>query len=306
MISVADLALITLAMSFGLYGLFCGALCGISLARLWPKLLGRRKHVKMENPAWEGGNLFLLLGLGGFALVFNKALVPLGQVTDYWLILGLVALLVRISMVFWIARQRDSRQITAPVKVLFTAVCFTVPLSLAAIGTFMLFGEQFWHSVSAGLLMLSCLLGLCAVGLAVVNAKKSYLQMTSAAWLMVLGVLWPLSLEMNGSQLLGYWLGLLLSFGIVIISVVVITDGLSNRHYLRLAVPVLAFMAFPLLASAANPHLVSGQITTTAAFTSGSDTAIIFLSVGVLASVAAGLKAFAKLSEPKLNWKSKP
>lgn len=305
MISVEDLALTTLAMIFGLYGLFCGALCGISLARLQPRLLGRRKHTKMENPAWEAGNLFLLLGLGGFALVFNRALEPLGRETDYWLVLALVALMVRLCLVFWIARQRDARQITEALRILFVAACFTVPLALAAIGVFMLFGEQFWQSVPAGLLMLGCLLGLVAVGLAVVNAKKSYLQIVSALWLVVLGVLWPLSLEMNGSHILGYWLGLWLSFGIVVISVVVITDGLSKRSYLRLAVPALAFISFPLLASAGNPHLVYGQSTTAAAYSSGSDVAIFCLSAGALAAVVFGLRAFAKLSEPKLNWNSK-
>ncbi len=302
---VGNFALITLAVVYGVYSLFSSGLCGVALARVYPNFLVKKRQRKLENPAWELGSLFLLFGLGGFMLVFGNANSALGEL-DYWLVIALLATLMRASLLLWIGRQREAKKITTSIKWLFALCCFSAPLAMAAIGVYMLSGKQFWETANGGLLMLSALFGLTAVGLALVGAKKKYLRTSVAIWLLVFGCIWPLSLEMSGSLLAGYWLGLWLSTAVVVISLVVLTDGIAKRYYLRVATPVLALLSFPLLAGATLPSLVFAHSTVEEAFSAtGSEAVVVGLCLSVLLVSIYALIGLARLSEPglKLNQK---
>lgn len=161
------IALIVTVALFGLYGWLSGIECATALSRLFPKFVGPTNRARLFfTPLWEVTNVFLVFGFTAFAVFFNNALVPINTFVLPTISVGLVALLLRASLVlyiFYVKPQKRHRFATS----IFLLASYTVPLSFAAVGIWLLTNQFFWQSWSGWL-------GMAAAGLALFAQAISF------------------------------------------------------------------------------------------------------------------------------------
>src|SRR5689334_18260942 len=101
---------ITLAL-FGIYLWLSSIACAAALARLFPTIAGADNRSRLFfTPLWEVTNVFLVFGFTAFSVFFNNALVPINSAVLPILSVGMVALLLRASLVLYMFYYRPEKR----------------------------------------------------------------------------------------------------------------------------------------------------------------------------------------------------
>lgn len=150
------ISLLIVGLLFSIYAWLATVEFGISLLRLLPKLNTGRLS-RLFTPRWELANIFLLLGIGAFAIGFHTSVSAIARDVLSTLIIGASALALRIGLVFYLLshkkEQQQNRQSVAIANGLFALASLLVPICLAAVGIYFLLGQAFWITTSGWVLM---------------------------------------------------------------------------------------------------------------------------------------------------------
>ena len=161
---MVTLSLVVIALLFGVYGWLCGVGCGLSLIRLLPHSTLTRHALTFFRPLWEVTNIFLLLGIGGFVLLYHNAWTSVSKVAVPSLIAGGIALALRIALTLWI-HYTKARVGPTGRNLLLVIATFAVPLCFGAVGIRLLIGAPFWDKLTGWFLLLSLFVGFVALAL---------------------------------------------------------------------------------------------------------------------------------------------
>lgn len=161
-----DAMVLLLSLLLGLYAWLSTAESSIALLRLAPRLdTGAVAKRAVFTPRWEVTNALLVVGVFGFTVVFNDALVSIMQAMLPVIIIGTTALVARVAAAFYLARAKvGSGDATFASKALVLSNS-TVLLSLATVGVYLLLGHAFWQTASGWIFMLSAAALLLALSL---------------------------------------------------------------------------------------------------------------------------------------------
>lgn len=257
-------SLLIILASFSLYGVLSGVELGVALLRLEPRLAPAKLSGRVFTPRWEVTNILLVVGcLGMFGL--SQAAAEL-IVREAWavLLVGLLALIVRaglLAYLFWHTSKPGGRIL----HYLFAAVCLVVPLSLGAVGIFMVTGDLFWRTGVGLTLFGAVLVGMLALGVgfvyyvggpkapqgAVTLSRMLNMSLAGVVAIVLLGVL-----SGGGSHLfnLSYAYLAIIAAGIVLAQSIFMASGREWRMWWCLA--AVAALAPFLLGLANNPYLI--------------------------------------------------
>lgn len=159
------LSLILIFLLLGIYGWLSAIEFAISLLRLLPSSTATRHSLRLFSPRWEAANVFLLLGLGGFAIFFNGSLATVILATLPFLAAGAVALTLRLGLIFLLTYGKYRTGLRWS-NIFFAVTSFAVPLCLGAIGIRLLTGHHLWQTLGGWALIVSLAFGLLAMAMA--------------------------------------------------------------------------------------------------------------------------------------------
>jgi cytochrome bd-type quinol oxidase subunit 2 len=279
---LAEISALATAVFFAIYGVACGIECGVAVNLLTDKKMAGRRYF---TPLWEVTNVFLVFGVTAVAMLFNNVLESLSSVLFSTLVVGLTALILRACIVLTIFYWRPDK-LPRWLAWSFAITCFTIPLSFAAAGAYLLTGQLFWNSFTGWIVMASAFLGILSIGMSTIKTERKsdfpLPELIFTGWMVILGSVLPLVAKISypGLQKLPLALLSLLCIGGLGYALAAITN--SNRKLWHYAV-VIGFSAPLLLAWACRPFLIYGKATLETAFSAGSyagaflvGTAIIF------------------------------
>lgn len=293
---MAEVSLLISATFFALYGLACAVECVIGLNLLLDKKAPAGKYF---TPGWELTNVFLVLGLSSFAVLFNGSLEIISSALLSTLAVGLIALLARSCVVlFLFYAPKDTFPLWG--RIIFAVTNFTIPLSFSAAGVYLLTGEPFWSSIVGYMLMISVILGIVATGKLFLDgstdAKKKWSGLVLySAWLMVLGSFLPLAIIYSGIDLQKWAVAALdlLSITGLFIAYLVITEKIKFK--LKYFAGFIGFVTPLLLALSNLPFLLRDKITVADAYGASSYAgAFLVGSAIILPVVLLGIWVFLK------------
>jgi cytochrome bd-type quinol oxidase subunit 2 len=226
----------------------------------------------------------LVFGFTTIAMLFNNALQTLSQALLSTLVIGLAALIIRACSVLVIFYWRDD-QLPRWLAWLFAICCFTIPLSFAAAGAYLLTGQLFWHSFTGWTLLVAAWLGLVSIGLLTMNPKRSSMwlpnELVFAGWMIVLGSVLPLAAKLGLAHIQKTPMLFISLLGIGGLTAALVSIKGSGFRLWRYAVAV-GLIAPVLLALANRPYLVGGQIKLEQAFSAASYASAFLVGTAII------------------------
>lgn len=177
--SMPEIALLLVALLFGVYGWMSSLEVGIGLLRI----TGRRgadtgTNRNMFTPLWEITNVFLVFGFTGFVVFFNNGLQATSEVVFTVLTLAMVAIVARGCLVLYLYYHRNQLGWTVG-NALFVLLSLLVPMCFAAAGIRLLTGAQFWQSNTGWVFAGTALFGILALAVSFMQLVLSRQQKIS-------------------------------------------------------------------------------------------------------------------------------
>lgn len=300
--SLAEISALVAAIFFAVYGVACAIECGVAINLIADKKQRGRRYF---TPLWEVTNVFLVFGFTAVAMLFNNALQTLSDILFTTIVIGLAALITRACIVLTIFYLRPDKP-TRWLVWAFAVSCFTIPLSFAAAGAYLLTGKLFWGSFTGWTLMVSAFLGLMSIGMSVVKTEREsnfpLPELVFTGWMIMLGSVLPLAAKVSfpGLQKLPLALLSLICIGGLGYALTAINNPKRKLWHYAVAV---GFSAPLLLAWASRPFLIYGKTTLESAFSAASYAgAFLGGTAIILPLVLLGLWLFYKLlREPEKN-----
>jgi hypothetical protein len=221
------IALIVLALFTASYGLICSLSCGESLAMLFPKLSSKRIVILPRNVY----NIQLINVLA-LIIIFLSYILKRNLTYSISRSLDLLFLLAIIGLIYGLMFSLDSTKRCSFSKWKISrysnlASNFIIPTSIGSIGIYFFTGKQFWETFVGWSLLFSIIIGLVVTGLSLMNRTPEYLKTVKlrqridllfALWAVILGFLFPLTLQHYDASLMGSALSILEI--IIIVSVI--------------------------------------------------------------------------------------
>lgn len=272
--------LIVIVILFSLYGLTCALECAFSLVLFSSRLTIESKYKKVVKDYWlDAFNFLILLILFIFALLMHHTYLNFpSQLHPYILLIG-IGIVAKVICRF-ILYSNSNNQDNKMVKYLYLLSAFITPLALSSLGIYLITGKQFWTTLVGWSLILSAFFGLLVIGLSGINKTKElskniklkqFLEIIFGVWIVLLGFVFPLSLQHFNGSIIG------ISLSIMEIIIVVSALGYAYAN-LKQKKPnelyhysfMIGFMVPLLLAWNNRPFLIIGKIPIYQAFRSAS------------------------------------
>ena len=273
---------------------------------IWkPGLLSLKKlDNKIYIRRWGLADVFLVLGFGAAAAFFSRAFTYTRSDLASTITVAIISLLLRIILEIWLFNNKNANKAPDEAKALFVLVSLVAPMSFAAMGIYLLSGQFFYQSVSGWLLEVGALLGILSIGISFIGGGKGLSQLLFGVWLMVWGLLLPLHLQMVGSNLLTYPFALWLSLLGIVAAIVIATDRLEKRFYLKYAAASLGLVTPAFLAFANRPYLVAHHLGLGGAFSAQKYG--WFIVAGLVACIVLAAYRFRRFAKLPTKLSAKP
>ncbi|HUD06111.1 MAG TPA: cytochrome d ubiquinol oxidase subunit II [Candidatus Saccharimonadales bacterium] len=287
------------AVLFGIYFVLSGWEAGMSLLYLWrpgdstPSTSNNQPGLNLFTPIWEITNVFLVFGFTGLALLFNNVLIKLSHAVLSTLITGLVALIIRSTLVIYLFYYHGPNKIRPIAGKLFVLASLTVPMSFGLSGIYFISGQPFWRNSLglslAGVLLLSILSLALSFAYYFLPSTSSFLSQAkfkmyfiSIAYCLSTAVGLQLVINRSGrTSLLGWPYDL---FVLLVAAIPLVEIGLylvSSGRLLWLYFSLLAVTSPALLALSNRPYLIYGRQTIVSAY--GAEAYGKWLLIGMVA-----------------------
>lgn len=302
---------------FGVYGWLCGVESGLAVLRLLPGSVLTRHALKLLTPVWELANIVLILGFLSLVVLFPHAWSGATEVLVPSLIVGAVALGLRIIMVLVLWYTRAPIGVRQWYNWLFLAVNLAVPISFGAAGIRLLTGHGVWESLPGGLLMITLCVALAAMALSYVyyvvghtpRGRLRFVTRWLNIFLCVLGTVVLNRVSAHGSpHLLSVpFVGFMGLFALIIVCQLVL-QLLHQERYIWRYISVVAIASPVFLALSNRPYLAFPSRTLTAAYGTHTHGVLVLLglsAVAIIMLVALGVLAWSLLLAAQAATKSK-
>jgi hypothetical protein len=159
--------LVVLSVAFGFYCWLSGVEVGISFLRFLRGSTLTRYGIGLFRRLWILTVILLMCSVGGFSYGFNKGLRPITGMMLTTIIVGGSCFVVRSILAIYLFYSK-SRLGYSWQNILFGLTSLGTPLCLAAVGIYLLTGEQWWHTTTGWALILSFAFGLLMLAVAYV------------------------------------------------------------------------------------------------------------------------------------------
>lgn len=295
-------SLILTTLLLAIYAWLSGIQCGLGLLRLLPASALTKHSLRLFVPKWEASNLFLILGLASFAILFSHSLSLVVVAVRPFLVAGLAALIVRICLFGRLFYGKGRCGFTFS-NVLFLVAGLAVPLAMGAAGIRLLIGYDFWQTAVGWGMMLSLAAGLVALAMSYVYYEvgltpQGRIQLLSRSLnllfcALVASVLYQL-VHSRQPHLMTFQFTLF----VVLVSLTILWQALlwasARDRYMWWYLSLLALIGPLLLALANRPYLAFPEVDLGQAYSIGSSTPLAAAGVEVASLVL--VVAFASMA----------